>query len=202
MPKSPVGRKYTPKLTAPPRTRKSRSVRIGETAGGSTVPVAWSTLGTVHRGHGYSVMSCVACAPKLIAHHVSSSKGAQPLTTTLGRKRSMGTGGSDAARRRAVSLGIRVDAAATARDDARDGARTLDATRGNFRRARVALERACAEVSAREAVELARARALGAMATTTAVRGKTRASGDATNAAGEEEARKTEEKSTRVSRRA
>lgn len=103
---------------------------------------------------------------------------------------------------RRAPLGIRVDAAATARDDARDGARTLDATRGNFRRARVALERACAEVSAREAGELARARALGAMATTTAVRGKTRASGDATNAAGEEEARKTEEKSTRVSRRA
>ena len=103
---------------------------------------------------------------------------------------------------RRAPLGIRVDAAATARDDARDGVRTLDATRGNFRRARVALERACAEVSAREAVELARARALGAMATTTAVRGKTRASGDATNAAGEEEARKTEEKSTRVSRRA
>ena len=103
---------------------------------------------------------------------------------------------------RRAPLGIRVDAAATARDDARDGARTLDATRGNFRRTRVALERACAELSAREAVELARARALGAMATTTAVRGKTRASGDATNAAGEEEARKTEEKSTRVSRRA
>ena len=103
---------------------------------------------------------------------------------------------------RRAPLGIRVDAAATARDDARDGARTLDATRGNFRRARVALERACAEVSAREAVELARARALGAMATTTAVRGKTRASGDATNAAGEEEARETEEKATRVARRA
>ncbi len=103
---------------------------------------------------------------------------------------------------RRAPLGIRVDAAATARDDARDGARTLDATRGNFRRARVALERACAEVSAREAVELARARALGAMATPTAVRGKTRASGDATNAAGEEEARKTEEKATRVARRA
>ena len=103
---------------------------------------------------------------------------------------------------RRAPLGIRVDAAATARDDARDGARTLDATRGNFRRARVALERACAEVSAREAVELARARALGAMATTTAVRGKTRASGDATNAAGEKEARETEEKATRVARRA
>ena len=103
---------------------------------------------------------------------------------------------------RRAPLGIRVDAAATARDDARDGARTLDATRGNFRRARVALERACAEVSAREAVELARARALGAMATPTAVRGKTRASGDATNAAGEEEARETEEKATRVARRA
>ena len=103
---------------------------------------------------------------------------------------------------RRAPLGIRVDAAATARDDARDGARTLDATRGNFRRARVALERACAEVSAREAVELARARALGAMATTTAVRGKTRASGDATNAAGEKEARETEEKATRVVRRA
>ena len=103
---------------------------------------------------------------------------------------------------RRAPLGIRVDAAATARDDARDGARTLDATRGNFRRARVALERACAELSAREAVELARARALGAMATPTAVRGKTRASGDATNAAGEEEARETEEKATRVARRA
>ena len=103
---------------------------------------------------------------------------------------------------RRAPLGIRVDAAATARDDARDGARTLDATRGNFRRARVALERACAEVSAREAVELARARALGAMATPTAVRGKTRASGDATNAAGEKEARETEEKATRVARRA
>ena len=103
---------------------------------------------------------------------------------------------------RRAPLGIRVDAAATARDDARDGARTLDATRGNFRRARVALERACAEVSAREAVELARARALGAMATPTAVRGKTRASGDATNAAGEKEARETEEKATRVVRRA
>ena len=100
------------------------------------------------------------------------------------------------------ALGIRVDAAVTARDDARDDARTLDATRGNFRRARVALERACAELSAREAVELARARALGAMATPTAVRGKTRASGDATNAAGEEEARETEEKATRVARRA
>ena len=103
---------------------------------------------------------------------------------------------------RRAPLGIRVDAAVTARDDARDGARTLDATRGNFRRARVALERACAELSAREAVELARARALGAMATPTAVRGKTRASGDATNAAGEEEARETEEKATRVARRA
>ena len=100
---------------------------------------------------------------------------------------------------RRAPLGIRVDAAATARDDARDGVRTLDATRGNFRRA---LERACAELSAREAVELARARALGAMATPTAVRGKTRASGDATNAAGEEEARETEEKATRVARRA
>ena len=103
---------------------------------------------------------------------------------------------------RRAPLGIRVDAAVTARDDARDGARTLDATRGNFRRARVALERACAELSAREAVELARARALGAMATPTAVRGKTRASGDATNAAGEKEARETEEKATRVARRA
>ena len=103
---------------------------------------------------------------------------------------------------RRAPLGIRVDAAVTARDDARDGARTLDATRGNFRRARVALERACAELSAREAVELARARALGAMATPTAVRGKTRASGDATNAAGEKEARETEEKATRDARRA
>lgn len=103
---------------------------------------------------------------------------------------------------RRAPLGIRVDAAVTARDDARDGARTLDATRGNFRRARVALERACAELSAREAVELARARALGVMATPTAVRGKTRASGDATNAAGEKEARETEEKATRVARRA
>ena len=103
---------------------------------------------------------------------------------------------------RRAPLGIRGDAPVTARDDARDGARTLDATRGNFRRARVALERACAELSAREAVELARARALGAMATPTAVRGKTRASGDATNAAGEKEARETEEKATRVARRA
>jgi hypothetical protein len=81
------------------------------------------------------------------------------------------------------------------------GAWSPGETCGNLRDARRALERACAEVSAREAVELARARALGAMTASGALGGKA-STGGADEAAQGVDAKGMDEHRARVSRRA
>jgi len=82
------------------------------------------------------------------------------------------------------------------------GAWSPGETCGNLRDARRALERACAEVSAREAVELARARALGAMTAGGAFGGKA-STGRADEGATEGvDAKGVDEHRARVSRRA
>eukprot|EP00965_Chrysotila_dentata_P216124 6189188-Pleurochrysis_carterae.AAC.3 len=91
-----------PKLTAPELCRRRRSERIGPVGGPSKVPVCWLTSGSVQRGHGLSMRSVVS--PTLTQpSHASSSNGAQPLISILGRKRSADTGGRPCAARCALS---------------------------------------------------------------------------------------------------
>jgi hypothetical protein len=58
--------------------------------GSWTIPLDWSTRVVAQRSHGFTRSSVVS--PIRIAFHSSSANGAQPVSTTFGRKRLIGTG--------------------------------------------------------------------------------------------------------------